>query len=137
MMYLALKSLSGELVWYQGAQHMPGFADLMVEQIREFKQSGETPESLTKTADEQPEGALRQKLSDIAAIWRAYEKTLAGRYADADDELAAALARAHKAPFLEGADVWVHGFETVTATLGGTLVAPRRLLPQRDFDAGA
>ncbi|NLG25605.1 MAG: hypothetical protein GX558_09635, partial [Clostridiales bacterium] len=123
MMYLALQSLAESLTWYRGSQHWPGFAQLMVEQVREFKQSGQTADKLQELAEEQFQGALRGKLIDIAAIWRAYDLSLGGQYADDDDELNAALSRAPQAAFLADADVWVHGFETISAPMARMLIA--------------
>lgn len=123
LMHSALKTLSRELIWYRGAQHRPGFAELAAEQIRELKQAGYTPEKLNSLEASLPSGALQYKLRDLSLIWTAYEEKLSGRFMDGEDELMAALSRIPHAPFLSGCEVWAYGFELVSPTLANTLLA--------------
>lgn len=123
LMHSALKSLNDELVWYRGAQHRPGFAELAAAQIRELKQAGYTPEKLSALADGMTLGALRHKLKDLSVIWTEYEKKLDGRFMDGEDELMQAIARFPLVSFLSGCEVWAYGFELISPTLANTLLA--------------
>lgn len=122
LLHDALSRLGNELTWYRGAQHRRGFTELAAGQIKEFKQAGQTPESLEKMAGELGEGALAQKLRDLSRIWTVYEQSLAGRFMDGEDEVREAVSRMPDAPGLRGARVWAHGFELVSQTLGSLLV---------------
>ena len=121
LLHDALGRLEGQLSWYAGAQHRKGFTELAARQIKEFKQAGQTPESLLETARTLGEGALARKLGDLSRIWTLYEQALAGRFMDGEDEVREAVARMPEAPFLRGARVWAHGFELVSQTLGSLL----------------
>ena len=123
MIYAALKNLSRELIWYRGAQHKPGFAEMAVEQIKAFKQAGVTVEQLEEIASDSKEGPLQYKLHDLAQIWAAYDEALAGQFLDGEDEMCEALERAANAPFLAGAQIWAYGFEMISATLSRILLA--------------
>ncbi len=123
LMHAALKDLARELMWYRGAQHRPGFAELAASQIRELKQAGYTPAKLDLLSDSLTSGALRYKLKDLSLIWIAYEQKLAGRFMDGEDELFQALSRLDRASFVRNAEVWAYGFELVSPTLANTLVS--------------
>ncbi len=122
LMYTALRTLSRELAWYRGAQHRPGFSELAARQVKELKQAGYTPDRLDALAGELRPGPLRSKLRDLSILWESYEKTLAGRFMDGEDEVLLALQRVEKAEFLRGARMWAYGFELVSPTLANTLV---------------
>lgn len=122
LLHDALGRLGNELTWYRGAQHRRGFTELAAHQIKEFKQAGQTPETLLALPEAQGEGALAQKLRDLARIWTVYEQSLAGRFMDGEDEVLQAVSRMPDAPSLRGARIWAHGFELVSQTLGRLLV---------------
>lgn len=123
LMHAALKKLTRELTWYRGAQHRSGFAERAAGQIKELKQAGYTPQRLDELAVSLPGGPFKAKMSDLSLIWTAYEEMLSGRYLDGEDELFCALERLDRAPFLNGAHIWAHGFELVSPTLAHTLSA--------------
>lgn len=123
MMYAALKQMKRDLVWYHGAQRRPGFTELAVSQISEFKQSGLTAGDIESLADTADEGPIKYKLMDIATVWRAYDEMLAGRFLDGEDEVSLALGGMNASDLLRGASVWVYGFELISATLARVIIA--------------
>ncbi len=117
----AAESLGGALSWYRGACRRPGFAERAVEQIESFKQAGLSPEGVEALAAGE-HGALREKLSDIAELYRAYEQSLAGRFLDGADEAREAAERIGGAPFARG-DVFFYGFDLISQSMARVIVA--------------
>ncbi len=117
MTHAATRALHKSLQWFRGAERQAGFSELAAQQIREFKQAGLDPASLNALS-ERLEGPLRRKTSDLALIWLRYEGLMAGRYMDGEDELGRALRLIDRAPFLDGARIWLNGYELISPTLG-------------------
>ncbi len=117
----AAAALSDGLSWYRGAARRPGFAERAVRQIELFKQAGMAPEAVSALAEGEA-GALREKLSDIAALYAAYEGLLAGRFLDGEDEAREAAARMADASVARG-DVLIYGFDLISRTMARTIVA--------------
>jgi ATP-dependent helicase/nuclease subunit B len=120
----AALGLSGTLHWYRGACRRPGFAERAVAQIESFKQAGLSPEDVTALAAGE-RGALREKLSDIAILYRAYEQALSGRFLDGEDEAREAAERIAGAPFARG-DVFFYGFDLISQSMARVIVALSR-----------
>ena len=75
LMQRAAEAMSESLRWYRGASRRPGFSERAVGQIEVFKQAGMGPEDVSELAGGET-GALREKLTDIARLYAAYEQAL-------------------------------------------------------------
>src|SRR5690606_34250108 len=83
--------------------------------ISEFKRYGVTPDQLKEAADSpESSGVLKQKLRELAAIYRAFEAALEGRYVDSDDQLTLLADKLGQSTFFDGAGVWLDGFSGFT-----------------------
>lgn len=76
-----------DLSYYKSAALQSGFVDICNEEISEFKKYMITPEQLEKASQNASNRALSMKLSDMAAIYRAYEQKISSDFVDSDDSL--------------------------------------------------
>ncbi|MDD3920214.1 MAG: PD-(D/E)XK nuclease family protein, partial [Eubacteriales bacterium] len=109
--------LQKQLTAFAPVAGTPGFAARMDELIALCKRFLLTPEALREAAFQLPEeNALRNKLLDIALLYGAVEEDSKSRYLDAEDAMTALL---HALPqsALAGAQVFVDGFDLLTAQL--------------------
>lgn len=86
-----------DLTVLKRAAQQRGFTSALAKAIEELKSYGGTPEQLDEAAKAVGEGYLNQKLTDIATLYREFQKATAGRYEDAEDRmtfLAAAIPQA-------------------------------------------
>jgi ATP-dependent helicase/nuclease subunit B len=119
----ALKDLGNQLKWYAGVADRPGFVSKALAQLSELKNAGVTPDELARMSDEAAEPALKNKLMDIARIYEAYDGALAGRFADSADRQRECLRRFVYARFMDGAHVYMYGFDMITPPLERLAVA--------------
>lgn len=97
LMNLALREVADTLTIYQkSAQHL-SFAEQMVQMVNELKHAGLTSTQFADALVPLEEGRLRQKLTDMATIYHAYDARFSLRYQDALDDLqrAALLLKEH------------------------------------------
>ena len=117
----AANALGGELNWYQGASRRPGFAERAMREIESFKQAGMSPGDV-RALSASESGALKEKLSDIARLYQAYEQSLSGRFLDGADEAMEAVKRMPEAPIARG-DAFFYGFDLISQSMARTIVA--------------
>lgn len=125
LMQRAASARGERLKWYRGAVERSGFAERAVAQIKQFKQCGQTPDDVRELAGRR-EGALADKLNDLALLYDAYEQALAGRFLDGDDEINCAIERMADAPFLRGSQCWIFGFDLLSPALSRMVLALNR-----------
>lgn len=124
IMWQVLSELSPELDEYKDVSLSDRqLISLLLDMIKEFKQSGISPELLEKAANElkaneESEGIAR-KLSDIALIFSGYEAVLHGSFDDPSDDItrAAEKLKEHASDgenFFEGYNVYIDGFDGFT-----------------------
>ncbi|MEG1844350.1 MAG: PD-(D/E)XK nuclease family protein [Clostridia bacterium] len=117
LMHTAAVKLRKQLCRYHNAVARPGFAERAVRQIAAFKQSGIDVSLLHEAVRGQADPALAGKLSDLAKLFEAYERSLEGLFMDGEDQIEAATARMGGAPFLRGSRVCVYGFDLISPSL--------------------
>ncbi len=120
LMQRAADKLSESLRWYRGASRRPGFSERAVGQVEVFKQAGMGPEDVLALAGGET-GALREKLTDIARLYAAYEESLSGRFIDGEDEALEAAARMKDAPICRGAFLF-YGFDLITQRMARVIL---------------
>jgi len=68
--------------------------------ITEFKKYNVTPEDLEKVSKElEEDNPVKEKLMELTAIYDLFEKTIAERYRDPDDDLTLAAKKLGSIPF--------------------------------------
>lgn len=107
-----------ELVYYGGAAERQGFAERLSSDIANLKAAGKGPRQVAEGAMTLPEAsALRGKLQDMALLYERYEARLEGAFLDGEDAQQALLERLPQSGLLEGAGVWLYGFDLIAPPL--------------------
>lgn len=96
--------------------------------IAGFKRSGKTADEIAAAAQQLPEGsAARQKLTDTARLFAAYERRMAGELADAEDVSREMRQKLERSGVVRERHVFVYGFDMITETFARELLAIDRL----------
>ncbi len=119
----ALADLAEELTYYRRSAARAGVVDKLSALIADVKRSALSPEALAATARTIENAALRAKLDDVARVYAAYERVLAGRFVDGEDVENAMRERLAASEIADGARVWVYGFDMLTQQFAHTLAA--------------
>jgi len=120
----ALEEMGADLRFYRRAASRAGFVDKLIELIADLKRSAVTPQALAELCAALDENdPLRAKLEDVAGVYAAYERRMAGRFVDGEDVELAMRERLAASGFLQGARVWVCGFDMLTESFARTLTA--------------
>ncbi|KJS01592.1 MAG: ATP-dependent helicase [Peptococcaceae bacterium BRH_c4a] len=92
-----------------------GFVNTLSTLITEFKRYNITPGALENAskglADDNP---LKDKLVELNSVYAAFEKTIAERYRDSDDDLTLASEKLNSIALYDGAEIWIDGFAGFT-----------------------
>lgn len=120
----ALLQCRRQLKYYESAAEKQGFIQRAGSLIADFKRAGVTPEALTAHADALPEGASKDKMQDLALLYRTYEAHLAGQFVDGEDVLDSMLRRLPGSGVIDGdARAAVYGFDVFTGQMDRLLLA--------------
>ncbi|MBU5674943.1 helicase-exonuclease AddAB subunit AddB [Alkaliphilus sp. MSJ-5] len=106
---------SKDLSIYKSIAKQDGFIEKLSELICEMKQHDITPIELTMELNEMEEDTiLRRKLEDITLLYQRFNNYLKGRYVDNEDHVDLLIENIERVQFLEGAEIWIDGFQTFT-----------------------
>lgn len=108
----ALNQCRDELVYYQRVAAQPGLPDKISVLLQDMQKADLTPDWLEEHALTLT-GAIRAKELDLARIWKAYQQIIAGRFADSIAQEQDVLRRLAPSRVMDGADVWVYGFDVL------------------------
>lgn len=98
----------------QTAARQPNFADTAGRFLWECRSFCVTPEALRQAAEAVPSPTLSHKLEDISRLYEAYQAFLADHFGSADDTMTLLAREIGHYSFLQGAHVWVDGFQWFT-----------------------
>ena len=118
----ALLKCKKELKYYESAIDKQGFIERCGAFIADLKRSGVTPEALSGLAASLPEGASRDKLSDLSLIYAEYAHSLEGKFVDGEDVLEDMLRRLPESGLAAGALIAVYGFDVLTGQMNRLLL---------------
>lgn len=110
----ALSGVKKQLAYYQSAADTVGLAKRMGAVISELKSANVSPDALQAHAQSLPQGARRDKLADIALVYKAYQAQLEGLFADGEDANARMLQRLPESGVAQGAHIHMYGFDLFT-----------------------
>lgn len=104
---------------FHKAAEQSGFFELLAQTLTEFKRYCLNPEQVSEQAarlngapgDNQAAG---DKLHDLALVYQEFNQTLSGKYVDGDDYLKLMCEKIPDTAFLQKAEIWVDGFQTMT-----------------------
>ena len=99
------------------------FTSMVNDFISDFKQQDCSMEELAELmTDVDAEGLLKDKLAELEGIIAEYEKTIEGKYTDSEDYIAKYVDAIKYSKLVEGKDIWVYGYDSVTPKFVSALV---------------
>ena len=107
---------SKELEIYSKASKQEGFLSNFCTLITELKRNDIYPDTLKEilTSFEQ-ENMFTKKIKDISFMYERFTKYMDGKYTDEEDKLSMLIDRIDEANFLDGAEIWIDGFNGFTS----------------------
>lgn len=109
-----------KLVCYKKTAKTVGFAEKIYDTIEQFKSSSVSLDEV-KIIVKNSSGALKSKMQDIALLFEQYELALSSGYFDDCDRLRKLGDFAKTSDFIKNSDVYIVGFDNVTADMLGVL----------------
>ena len=119
----ALLQCKKDLRYYARSAARKGFISQSGEWIADMKRAEISPAQLSEYASSLPDGAYKDKISDLSLAYSAYDKILAGKFADSEDVLARAIAAIPVSGIVQNKDVFVYGFDIITDDFARLLCA--------------
>ncbi len=118
LLYRIVRRYGAQLQLFQGGGEQHGFIERLQELLTELKRYGIAPAELEQLRRSSELGAgyplLERKLHDVGLVYRELEDALAGLYMDAEDSLDWLAKGFADSPSLQGAELWVDGFNGFT-----------------------
>jgi ATP-dependent helicase/nuclease subunit B len=100
---------------FTGVSEHHGFINNLSSLITELKKYDITPDRLESAASMLEEGlSLKDKLTELRDIYAEYEKIMAERYRDSDDDLTLAARKLKYVSRYDRAEIWIDGFSGFT-----------------------
>ncbi len=115
IIYRVLDTIKKDLKVFAKAADRQGFVNTLATLISEFKRYSITPlvlEEASKTIKE--DDLLQDKMTELSAIYAAYERIIDQRYRDSDDDLTLASDKLVNCNLYDGAEIWIDGFTGFT-----------------------
>lgn len=119
----SIQACEKKLKYYARAGHRRGFVAQSGEWIADMKRAEIDPQQLKDYAVSLPESAYQDKITDLAAMYEAYDGILAGKYVDGEDVLTRAIQVLPQTDIVRDADVFVYGFDMITDDFARLLCA--------------
>ena len=113
----ALETCMDRLTFYRAAVSRRGFAKKLTALIADMKRGGLQPDALAVYAETLPEGMRREKFSDLAVLYSAYQETLQDKLGDGDDLNQFVTERLPESGVMLGRHVFVYGFDAMAEQL--------------------
>ncbi len=110
-----IKELKKSFSYYSTAANKKGFTALALSAVDEMKKGGISPETLFDTAVNL-DGALKNKVLEIALIYKEYDKKLKSIYDDREDNLQSSSKAASENRYFEGITVFIDGFDSFSGS---------------------
>ncbi|MCI8497243.1 MAG: helicase [Clostridiales bacterium] len=114
LMNLALLSMEDRLELYRGHLNDPAFATEALHAADEFKMCAARPQAIEQCARTMEESTLRQKLTELSAIYAAYDALVETSAADPKDLLTRLADRLAHRPLFAGKTVFIDSFKGFT-----------------------
>ncbi len=116
ILYRILDKMRDQFKLFSRSSSREGFVDTLSTQITEFKRYNVTTEHLEKALDEmEQDHPLREKLMELNWVFAEFNRVLAQRYRDSDDDLTLAAQKLSQISLYKGAEFWIDGFTNFTA----------------------
>lgn len=112
LVYSIMKDLEKDLVLLHGVDKKQGLVSTVCDLISEFKRYNVIPEMLLNANTNHTK--LESKLKELAYIYAEYEKRIDGKFIDSDDDLTIVKEYISKSKLIQGAKIWIDGFDGFT-----------------------
>ena len=112
LIYSIMKDLEKDLILLKGVDKKAGLITTVCDLISEFKRYNITSEALLNANPDN--SRLRDKLKELAYIYREYEKRIDGKFIDSDDDLRIVTNYIEQSKIIENAKIWIDGFDGFT-----------------------
>lgn len=103
-----------ELKVYRKTATYAGFAQLISDTVKEFKDYSITPKELLEASEKLEMPDLKEKLIDLHTIYKEYEARIESGYIDTEDQMSIAAEKINNAAFLKGAEFYIDEFSDFT-----------------------
>lgn len=122
-MSVAMETCEDRLQFYRASVSRRGFAQKLTALIADMKRGGLPPDTLAEYAATLPEGMRREKFTDLAVLYEAYQRTLKDHMVDGDDLNRFIAENIAHADLLNNRNLYVYGFDELTEPLSVLLCA--------------
>lgn len=112
--FKAMDSVSKELVSFKSKDYKMGFVNKIMDMIIEFKQSGNSVDSLFDMLKNIENDSLREKFNDLVKIYSSYEELIENKYLDTEDSLNVFSKKLDEFVDIEGASIFVDEYMDFT-----------------------
>jgi ATP-dependent helicase/nuclease subunit B len=101
-----------DMLSFRNLERSEAFISRMNDMISDLKNACVSPDALKEiTADMKGESLLKRKLTDVSAIYAAYEEAVSGKFLDTPDRLQMIAGLTDRSDFIAGAQIWFSGFD--------------------------
>ncbi|MBP7177064.1 MAG: helicase-exonuclease AddAB subunit AddB [Thermoclostridium sp.] len=115
LLYRILDRMKGKLNIFNRSAEQPGFVGTLSTLITEFKRYNVTPRKLDTVVQNMNEDSpLKEKLMELAGIYKSFDELVQQRYRDPDDDLTLAAQKLKASSQYRGAEIWIDGFTDFT-----------------------
>ena len=114
----------------KGRAGRSALARMVSDEISELKQFGILPDDLRQIAGRSEEGILKEKLCEIAGLYRVYQEKIRNRFNDSDDLQSEVAARIQGFRRVSESRFWIFGFEYMSPDMMELIVSLSRTAPE-------
>lgn len=119
----ALIKCQKNMRYYARSASRKGFIAQSGEWVADMKRAEVSPAQLSEYAASLPDGAYKDKMTDLSLTYTAYANILAGKFVDGEDVLARAIEAVPHTHIVQDKDVFVYGFDIITDDFARLLCA--------------
>lgn len=114
IIYRILDKMGENLPVFEQSAGRRGFVNTLADLITEFKRYNVKPDDLELAGRNLEDSLLKDKLTEIKAIYLRFEQDIAQKYRDTDDDLTLASEKLAGCTLYQGAEIWIDGFAGFT-----------------------
>ncbi|SHH90742.1 helicase-exonuclease AddAB subunit AddB [Clostridium grantii] len=115
LIYSIMNDIKDDLSVFQLAAKQKGFVDSVATMISEFKNYNISALELQTSLVNFDEGdLLKEKLKDVASIYKSFEEKLKDNFIDDDDELTILNRKIDESSMFDGEEIWIDEFNSFT-----------------------
>lgn len=112
-----------KLLYYGNASRKRGFVSQACAWISAMKKARVDPDAFIEYVNLLSEGNSKEKMHDLALLYKTYSGILADKYVDGEDALEKAILALPYSDEIKDADIFVYGFDIITEDLSRFLCA--------------